>query len=78
MRKIKLLDCTLRDGGYINDWDFGIEMIGKTINNLEESNIDILELGFLKDESYRRNRTVFNKMSQINALIKNKKPFPKI
>ena len=75
MRKIKLLDCTLRDGGYINDWDFGIEMIGKTINNLEESNIDILELGFLKDESYRRNRTVFNKMSQINALIKNKKPY---
>ena len=23
MNRISLLDCTLRDGGYINDWDFG-------------------------------------------------------
>ena len=25
MGNIKVLDCTLRDGGYINNWDFGIE-----------------------------------------------------
>ena len=23
MGQIELLDCTLRDGGYINDWKFG-------------------------------------------------------
>ena len=23
MPDIKLLDCTLRDGGYINDWNWG-------------------------------------------------------
>ena len=23
MNEIKLLDCTLRDGGYLNDWEFG-------------------------------------------------------
>ena len=23
MGEIKLLDCTLRDGGYVNDWNFG-------------------------------------------------------
>ena len=23
MGEIKLLDCTLRDGGYVNDWKFG-------------------------------------------------------
>ena len=23
MENIRLLDCTLRDGGYINQWDFG-------------------------------------------------------
>lgn len=24
---IQLLDCTLRDGGYLNDWDFGEDSI---------------------------------------------------
>ena len=23
MAEIQLLDCTLRDGGYVNDWQFG-------------------------------------------------------
>lgn len=23
MKNIQLLDCTLRDGGYLNDWEFG-------------------------------------------------------
>ena len=23
MKQVKLLDCTLRDGGYVNDWEFG-------------------------------------------------------
>jgi 4-hydroxy 2-oxovalerate aldolase len=23
MSDIRLLDCTLRDGGYVNDWKFG-------------------------------------------------------
>ena len=25
MENVRLLDCTLRDGGYINQWDFGKE-----------------------------------------------------
>ena len=27
MSKINLLDCTLRDGGYLNDWEFGQDNI---------------------------------------------------
>ena len=27
MSRDKLLDCTLRDGGYINDWNFGFHTI---------------------------------------------------
>jgi len=23
-----LLDCTLRDGGYYNSWDFSVQLIG--------------------------------------------------
>lgn len=73
MKEIKLLDCTLRDGGYINDWHFGKKAIDGTIELLEESNVDILELGFLKDEPYNQNRTVFNDMNQISDLILPKK-----
>lgn len=73
MGKIKLLDCTLRDGGYINNWAFGEREIPEMIQKLEEAKVDILEVGFLKDEPYQTDRTVFNNMAQISALIAPKK-----
>ena len=70
---IKFLECTLRDGGYINNWEFGFRAINDMISKLETANVDILELGFLKNEVYDKNRTVFNDVKQINALIPNKR-----
>jgi 4-hydroxy 2-oxovalerate aldolase len=67
--KSLLLDCTLRDGGYINDWNFGKESIDEIINLIINSNVDIVELGFLKNEPYDENRTVFNSIDQISKLI---------
>lgn len=74
MGEIKLLDCTLRDGGYINDWRFGEEKIPEMIENLEKSKVDILEIGFLKNEPYQKDRTVFNSMEQVKTRIPEKKP----
>ena len=34
VKGINILDCTLRDGGYINNWEFGLENIKKTICEL--------------------------------------------
>lgn len=73
MGHIKLLDCTLRDGGYINDWRFGEKEIPEMIEALEQSKVDILELGFLKNEPYYKDRTVFNSMEQVKTLIPEKK-----
>lgn len=70
---IKLLDCTLRDGGYINNWVFGKEKIQDTIKSLESANIDILEVGFIRNEPEDNNRTVFNSIEGITELIPNKK-----
>lgn len=70
---IKLLDCTLRDGGYINNWEFGYTKIKNTIADLEASRVDILELGFLKNEKYLKDRTVFHSTKQIETLIPHKK-----
>lgn len=47
MGKIQLLDCTLRDGGYCNEWNFGKHNIKKIIMGLEESGVEIIECGFL-------------------------------
>lgn len=73
MNSVRLLDCTLRDGGYINDWAFGEKAIPDIIKKLIETRVDILELGFLKDEPYQPSRTVFRDMAQLSGLIAPKK-----
>lgn len=74
MSKINLLDCTLRDGGYINDWNFGREAIADMTEKLANTNVEVLEVGFLKDEPYQPDRTVFCSMEQVKKLITPKKP----
>ena len=69
----KLLDCTLRDGGYINDWRFGRGAIFDMVRHLEDTNVEIIELGFLKDEPYCEERTVFNDVGQILEFMPCKK-----
>lgn len=66
---IRLLDCTLRDGGYINDWKFGEKAIQNTVLDLTETGVDIIELGFLKNEPANSERTVFNEKKQMDKLI---------
>ena len=74
MDRIKILDCTLRDGGYINNWDFGASNISRIISGLLSANIDYVECGFLSDAiDYNKNKTLFNSIEQINNLTKNKK-----
>ena len=34
MKKINLLDCTLRDGGYYNNWDFSSHLVQEYLNSL--------------------------------------------
>jgi 4-hydroxy 2-oxovalerate aldolase len=41
-----LLDCTLRDGGYYNSWDFSDELINQYLEAMHGVNVDIVELGF--------------------------------
>lgn len=48
---IKVLDCTLRDGGFVNNWDFGQATLNHVFCRLVESGVEYVELGFL-NESY--------------------------
>ncbi len=57
---VKLLDCTLRDGGYVNDWEFGNSIIRYITARLIKSGIDFIEVGFLDDRREPDiNRTIF-------------------
>ena len=50
-----LFDCTLRDGGYYNNWDFSIDLIKDYIQALYLAKIDFIELGFrfLKNTNFK-------------------------
>ena len=45
MENIKILDCTLRDGGYYNNWDFDQDLVQEYLTAMSESNIDRVEIG---------------------------------
>ncbi len=42
---IKILDCTLRDGGYCNNWDFSIDLVKEYLQAMELAKVDVIELG---------------------------------
>lgn len=65
MSKLTLLDCTLRDGGYINDWHFGRNIIPKICKKLSESGIDIIEVGFLTDIPHTENDSLYSSCEEI-------------
>lgn len=67
MRKIEILDCTLRDGGYVNDNEFGYDNIKQLIKYLEEAKIELIECGYLMDtkEEYSVDRTEYRRMEEL-------------
>lgn len=43
---INVLDCTLRDGGYYNSWDFDADILKAYLDAAAEAKLDYVELGF--------------------------------
>ena len=77
MKKISILDCTLRDGGSLNNYLFGEENILQIFQMLNNANIDIIETGFIdnnkkedKNCSINPSNTFFDNLS---TRISNKK-----
>lgn len=51
-KKIKLLDCTVRDGGFTNNWNFNYEYVLEMVNVAVDLQLEYFELGYLMDEKY--------------------------
>lgn len=74
MGKVLLLDCTLRDGGYINDWRFGEKAIREIGRKIAQTGIEIFEVGFIKGDNYDPDRSVFPDVKSISSAICPKDP----
>ena len=43
---MKILDCTLRDGGYYTNWDFSSQIVDSYIDAVNKLPIDYIEVGY--------------------------------
>lgn len=72
MHSLRLLDCTLRDGGFINDWDFGFGSIKNIICRLNQAKVDIVEVGFLDQRrTYDKNRSILPDSDSVKPIFEN-------
>ncbi len=68
-----LLDCTLRDGGYVNNWEFDTDTCLKVIDSLYESGIRYIELGLMAGKAIVGKQTKFTSFDELKPLLVNKK-----
>jgi len=75
---IRILDCTLRDGGFVNNWNFGHMNLINIFLRLSDAGIEIIEVGFLNDScEFDINRSIVPRtenFSEIYDIRTNKSP----
>lgn len=69
MYDIKLLDCTLRDGGYVVDAKFGRRRICGMIEKLEKAHVDIIECGFLRSSKHKGGESEFHMPEEVEPYL---------
>ena len=74
MNKISVLDCTLRDGGYCNEWRFGFDNAQRIVIGLQESGVEIIECGFVTNKiDYDPNVTKYPSLETVAKVIPEKR-----
>lgn len=74
INKLNLLDCTLRDGGYYNNWKFNLSDANKYLKGVYASEIDVVEIGFnFFEKNSNYGKFAFADKSLAKKLIKSKK-----
>ena len=69
MERINILDCTLRDGGYINNFKFGEQVQKNIVSKLAKASIDIIECGWLKSNAFDKDYSQFGSIETIKNII---------
>ena len=74
MGKIEVLDCTLRDGAYIVESRFGTAAIRGIIGKLQNSEIEIVECGWLKDKPHEDGTSFYHIPDDLKKYMSGKNP----
>ena len=45
-RHCQIVDCTIRDGGLVNNWDFSVEFVQDLYEALNEAGVEYMEVGY--------------------------------
>jgi len=69
MKHAKLLDCTLRDGAYLIDKNFGDNVIKGIISGLVNAKVDLIEVGFFQNDGFGEGKTVFKNSKDVKRFI---------
>ena len=66
MNKINVMDCTLRDGGWINDFQFGRNVMREILAGISNSGIEHIELGYMdKSREAKPGVTMYNSFEML-------------
>lgn len=77
MKQISLLDCTLRDGGYVNDWHFGEKAIYHITKKMVLAGVEYFEIGFVRECDYQPEYSLFDGNESVQSMIAPKNPATK-
>lgn len=67
---VKILDCSLRDGGHLNKSNFGYDIIKGFIEKLALANTDIIEIGFLQNCEFNRDNAIYPTVRAAEEVLK--------
>ena len=71
MSIVSIIDSTLRDGGYLNNWDFSEKFQFELIQALINANAEIIECGFISNKSGNDlNGTCYKSIEKINNVLR--------
>ncbi|MGP7818584.1 aldolase catalytic domain-containing protein [Niallia sp. 01092] len=45
-KKSQVIDCTIRDGGLVNNWDFSVDFVRDLYKYLNAAGVDFMEIGY--------------------------------
>lgn len=69
MDRCRILDCTLRDGGYITNWYFGEETMRNVIADLSFAGLDYVECGYINPDETEEGKAIFNDIEKIGKYL---------
>lgn len=77
---VKIIDVTIRDGGFTNLWKFDKEFVEKTLQASSDIGIDYFEIGYLMNQKKLKNEGKYRNIpfQDINDMVKQIKPKCKI